>query len=438
MRPPPPGWRHRRGPGLGFEVLGWTLCLAALGWAYAVHQGIGPAPYGVKLTWYEPRGFLRGWSWLSWAFETTPRLLFVLSVPSALLAAGVFIATRAALARSLALASAVAVALFGFYGSYATRVWELFVWRGSAVLALTALALGFALCAPLLARSWLRLGWTLRLATYLPVVFVVVAFLRNATGTDPDLRYAISPWPAVSLYGIEVGGLFIMLGYAGAALATFVVSRGQDGRAIGIGFGAGLLAPPAVLWLCHLGGLLPFRVDARAFLPVLAIAVYALGGTLWLVLRRPDELPQRAIALSVGAALLALPILGGQLLARFDYFRTREHQAREIIDALEQHLEREELYPDELAELVNAGDLAAIPQPAIGFGFLNDADFSYTNFGTSYLLDFSAPRWVQCAYAPPYEDYEDEMHPNSSSVPSEGEGGLDEAWSCPKRPPELW
>jgi hypothetical protein len=435
---PPPGWRNRPGQGLGFELLGWSLCLAALGWAYTVHHGIGPRPYGVELAWFEPRGFLRGWSAVGWAFETTPRLLLVLSIPALLLAAGVFIATRSALARSLALASAVAVLLFGFYGSYAVRVWELFFWRGSAVLALTALALAFALCAPLLARSWLRLGWPLRLATYLPVVFVVVAFLRNATGTDPDLQYAISPWPAVSLYGIEVGGLFLMLAYAGAALATFAVSRGEGGGRVAVGLGAGLLVPPLVLWLCDLGGLLPFRVDASTLLPLLALAACALGGTVWRMLRRPEELPQRALALSVGAALLALPILGGQLLARFDYFRAREHHAREIIDALEQYLEREDLYPDELVELVNAGDLAAIPNPDIGFRFLDDADFSYTSFGTSYLLDFSAPRWVQCAYAPPYEDDEDEKHPSPSSVPDEGEAGLDEAWSCPKRPPELW
>ena len=38
MSPEPPGWRVR----LGFELLGWGFCTAALGWAYTVHQGIGP------------------------------------------------------------------------------------------------------------------------------------------------------------------------------------------------------------------------------------------------------------------------------------------------------------------------------------------------------------------------------------------------------------
>ena len=86
-----------------------------------------------------------------------------------------------------------------------------------------------------------------------------------------------------------------------------------------------------------------------------------------------------------------------------------------------------------------------------------------------------APRWVECAYTPPY-DGEDEGEdenwgvggydgpPGSSyadddpiDVAAAGEGGaesagegsndpdaepegdsLDEAWSCPEKPPELW
>ncbi len=172
----PPG--RRQGP--GFELLGWCLCLASLFWAYTVHQGIGPAPFGLDLAWYEPRGFLRGWSLLGWAFEGTARLLVVLALPSALLSVGVFIASRSALARGLSLAAVVAVLLFGFYGHVAARIWELFFWRGSAVLTLTALALGFAVTAPLLAQSWLQLGWPLRIGSYLPVALAVVAFVRNA------------------------------------------------------------------------------------------------------------------------------------------------------------------------------------------------------------------------------------------------------------------
>ena len=104
---------------------------------------------------------------------------------------------------------------------------------------------------------------------------------------------------------------------------------------------------------------------------------------------------------------------------------------KRILDGLERHYAREQLYPDSLEELVAAGDLDALPSPAIGFRSLGGADFHYQNFGTSYLLDFAAPRWVECAYSPPYAEEEEE-----------DDDGADEAlggsWSCPAEPPELW
>ena len=68
----------------------------------------------------------------------------------------------------------------------------------------------------------------------------------------------------------------------------------------------------------------------------------------------------------------------------------------------------------------------------IGFRFLSGAEFHYQNFGTSYLLDFAAPRWVECAYSPPYADdeYEDDE--------ADEEEPLGGSWSCPAEPPELW
>ena len=425
---------------VGFELLGWALVLAAVAWAYTVHQGMGPSPHGLELRWFEPRRFMLGWSPLAWAFESLPRLLMVLALPSAALTAGVFIASGSSLARGLSLAAGVAVLLFGFYGAAAMRIWQLFFWRGSAVLVVTALALGFALAAPLLARSWLRQGWPLRAVAYLPVAFVVVAFVRNATGTDPSLRYSLSPWPAASLYGIEVGALFVMLVYASAGIACQVIVRAGERRRkmIPLAVGLGLAAPQALLWLCDALGTLPFRVDLGSSIALLVASTVAIAATLLPAVRRPEKLPGRAKGLAVGAALLALPILGGQLWARSDYYWTREHRAREIIDAMERYLDREKIYPDELIQLVEAGDLEELPRPAIGFGFLYDGEFGYRDFGTSYLLEFPAPRWVECAYTPPYEDDEDERHPDPASIPEGGEAGLDEAWSCPDRPPELW
>jgi hypothetical protein len=158
----------------------------------------------------------------------------------------------------------------------------------------------------------------------------------------------------------------------------------------------------------------------------------------------------------------------GELWARFDYSRTRDVYAQRIIDALQKYYARESLYPETLEALVEAGDLAAVPRPAIGFRFLDDSGFTYQAFGTSYLLEFAAPRWVQCAYNPPYTENgdagaeaappdgdasaaapeappaqgDDEPAARQPRVAADGAAGAGEAlagaWSCPQSPPELY
>ena len=130
-----------------------------------------------------------------------------------------------------------------------------------------------------------------------------------------------------------------------------------------------------------------------------------------------------------------MPLLSAEALARWDYHRTREVRARAIIDALDRYAIEEDLYPDELEQLVAAGQLASLPRPAIGFRFLDDRGFRYQSFGTSFILEFVAPRWVECAYTPPFDD-EEELE--TGDAPGAGERHLDESWSCPSSPPELW
>jgi len=122
---------------------------------------------------------------------------------------------------------------------------------------------------------------------------------------------------------------------------------------------------------------------------------------------------------------VAAPVLAGEALAYADYAYTRDVLARRVIEGLE----REQLYPDDLETLLETGDLAAIPTPIQGFGTNDQNRFEYHNFGMSYLLAYTATRWVQCAYTPPlvYED-EEEL----------GEDAGAEAWTCPSRRPELW
>ncbi len=185
-------------------LLGWAAVAAALGYAVFVHYGVGPSNKGMAWHWYTPRTFLLDLELLYPVFESLRRALAGMAIPAAVLAACAIALCRSAVGRALALASLVAVLLFTFYGVRAPFVWNFFHWRASAVLALTAVVVGFALAAPWLAQSWLRLSWPLRLLVYLPVVFAVFAFVRNATGTDESLQFAISPWPGVPVFGIEV------------------------------------------------------------------------------------------------------------------------------------------------------------------------------------------------------------------------------------------
>jgi hypothetical protein len=462
------------GSGRGPAALGWALAAASVLYAFAIHHGIGPGPVGVELRWYEPRGFLLRSAWLAWAFESTPRLIVALTLPVLALSLGVVATTASSVARTISVICVVATPLYLFYGDQATRVWEWFGWRGSAVLALLAVCIGLSLTAPLLAASWLRLGWPARLATYLPFALGAIAFIRNATGTDPSLRFNISPWPVVPVFGLEVAALFVAAWLLGIALGLRGVAewrRGPGGASrMALGVAVGVAVPLLLLAVGSQLSLFPFRVGRGEYVGSALVCAVAIGLAASLGVRGAEGTRLRSLYSGVGAGLVLLPILLGQAWARVDYFVTREHRAREIIDALQTWFDREGTYPDELEELVESRDLGEIPRPAIGFGFLYDGEFGYRSFGTSFLLEFPAPRWVECAYAPPFEDEDGEeedegdleaWEQEAPPAPEEGEAGgvdagaeppapdeaaadaaddasLGEAWSCPSKPPELW
>lgn len=494
-----PDARSRRDAERRFSRLGWALVATLLAYAAWVHHGIGPARAEPDLPWYATRAYLFEWDWFAPALASPARAFAVLGTPAILGAVGVLIVSRSAFARALALSCVAATLLFVFYGVVAPFPWEFFGWRGSAVLVLTAAVVGFSLAAPWLAASWLRLAWPWRIAVLLPFVAFVLGFLRNATGTDPSLPFAISPWPAVAVFGLEVGALFVTIGYLGAAIGVAATAHaaGEHGARAWAEALAGIAAALAVPALLLVAGsslsLLPFRVGAPTLIgTAVAVGVVlaaALGGARWgaaavgaaLVLggaavalsgagtplaaglaaagvlvglggalrwdlrhrERRGELARRARWIAVGAALVGGPLVAGQAWAYYDYWRTREVLAREIIDGLQRYVASEGLYPDDLDALVQAGDLASVPKPAIGFGFLYDGAFRYQSFGSSFMLEFPAPRWVECAYTPPYED-EDEDEPEADDGARAGDAGeaesegLDESWSCPSRPPELW
>lgn len=419
-------------------ALGWLALLLLFAFSACVHHGVGPLRAGGPLPWYAPRAVLFA-NDATAALLDPPALAFAaLGLPALLLAVCIVVATESALAAALAASCVVAILLFVFYGVVAPFPWEFFGWRGSLTICLVALALGFALAAPLLARSWLALRWPARTAAFAPFALAVLAFLRNATGTDASLPFAISPWPAVPVFGLEVGALLIAICLAGAALGlAWIARRGGPARARALLVGAalGVAAALAILAGGSSAGLFPFSVSTRSLVPPALACIAAILVASRIGVRSDAQVAARARVLGVGAALVGVPLLAGQAWAWSDYHRTRDVRAREIIDALHTWVERASLYPDELDELVQAHLLERIPEPAIGFPWLYDGRFRYESYGTSYLLEFPAPRWVQCHYtpAPLAEDLDEDEKAELAA-----EGGLEESWSCPSAPPELW
>jgi len=177
------------------SVVGWFVLATLVAYTYMIHQGIGPDT-GRDEAWYTPSSFLYSAPVISELFETIGEALAWLGVPALLLAIGVFITNRSAFARAIAISCVLATLCFIYYGIEADGVWTFFHWRASAVLTLMTLSIGFAIAAPFLAQSWLRLSWPMRIVSYLPFLAAVLAFMRNATGTDQSLQFAISPWPA--------------------------------------------------------------------------------------------------------------------------------------------------------------------------------------------------------------------------------------------------
>lgn len=463
------------------SVLGWFLLAALVAYTYLIHQGIGPEP-GRQETWYTPTSFLFSAPVVSELFETLWEALAWFGLPALLLGAAIFITNRSAIARAIAISCVLSIFCFVFYGTEADQIWTFFHWRASAVLTLMSFAIGFSIAAPLLAHSWLRLSWPWRVVVYLPFLMVILAFIRNATGTDQSLQFALSPWPAISMFGIGLGAAFtlvLMVGTAIGVAGIAAVLRNSGDASIGWGVAGvilGLAAPACLLWLGDSIGVFPFSVGLWTSIAItgacgIAILLGALlhtGGT--------EGLRRRVIGLAVGAAMIAVPVISGQALARYDYYVTREILARDVTDALAAYLEKEEIYPDELDELVDGGYLTEIPEPSIGFSFLYDGEFRYRSFGTSFILEFPAPGWVECAYTPPYldEDEEDgdddefgvgsydnptgndqyvgayfeEDEVDVAAAAADGDAdaddgdieddSLDEAWSCPTAPPKLW
>ena len=441
-----------------FVVPGLIL-IASIAYAVVLHHGLGPRPELPEsaLRWWSPRGFLMqalvGSSWES-LLDDRAKGMAVFGAPSLLLLIALWATTRSALARAVAVTTTLSIVFFLYYAlgsGNAQVVWNFFHWRWSGTMLAVATVMGCAIASPWLAASWLRLGWPARLAWFLPITALVLVIERNVTGTNAYLPFAISPWPAVQVFGFEAIGTTLAAEFVGVALALLGLYRLRIGmRATGLLLLLAGVALPAGWFALGADGLLPFRVTegrliGAAVVCAVFLAIAAIG-----VRFDPARLRRRAIHTAAAGALLGIPLFVGEAWARWDYTRTRDVHAQRIIDALNGYYAAQTTYPESLEQLVEAKLLDAIPQPEIGFALPGEevAAFTYQGFGTSYLLEFSAPRWVQCAYNPPYldetgEDAGDDpaldVAQGGDEASSEGEDDLGGgAWSCPSKPPELW
>ena len=144
--------------------------------------------------------------------------------------------------------------------------------------------------------------------------------------------------------------------------------------------------------------------------------------------------PKRAQAISDAGVSIAYVSLDGIDAKTVDHSRGREGSFDKAMSAIDLF----DALPGPrvvIAAILHAGNAAEMPRL---LQFVKDRGLQlvvqplYQNFGDSYLLEFSAPRWIQCAYNPPWR-----LEPGEEIEPGD-EDALSGSWSCPQKPPELW
>jgi hypothetical protein len=384
--------------------VGGILLGGLVAYTVFVFYGFGPYPTDSPIPWWQPRGFLVDSVLLAPFGESPAGPIAAYTLPALLLAAGVWFASRSAVLRGVAVTCVLCSGLFLFYGLRfpGPMIWNFFGWRGSAVMICMAGVIAGALVSPWLAAAWLRRGWAVRTALYLPIALLVVAMATSATGTNPELRFNISPWPVVTVFGFGLLAPLIAGLLACVALGLAAWRVRSSGVALSVvGLVAAAVLPMAWIALRLPGGLWILGAALTASVLALALSARAVGNL---------TMGARSLAgyAATGAILVAIPLFAGRAWADLNYRATRQGSAQQIIDALAAYYEREGLYPEDLEELIEFGELEEIPRPRIGLPGLGDPEFSYQNLGSDYLLEFASPGWTQCHYSPPWDEELDE------------------------------
>lgn len=416
----------------------YVLFFLALAVLYYELLGAGPTPSerAAELPWWKPFGWARTLEWEvleplreigadtvqarhEGRFE--PRSLIPLglfSVPVVLLTAAGFALFRSAFVRAGLLALGLTLCAFAYYGWLDLETWQDYSWRWPAVLLSTAVYVGLFALAPAIVGDLSRRSRAVQVGALLAFAVPIHLLSIEVTGTNPTLQWNLSPWPTLTLYGYLLIGLVIGAIEIAAGLGLVLPARIAGARGVALGALAAAVAA-AILHRIPFAEATPGKLALLA-LPA-ALVVGIAGG-------RGD--PGRAARCFLLAGLVVVAsIKAGQWHAEWFLARARNEIAPQVIDALERYYARHEAYPSELVELVPE-QLPAIRQPRIGWLNAEEEVFTYTDLGNSFLLEFSGPIWVQCAYSPPYEGELDD-----EDVESDVREG---AWSCQSRPPRLW
>ena len=436
----------------------YILTLAAMLVGYYEFLGPGPTPSELveDLEWWRPYGFAHTWKLFGalerLADEGGPGALVPLGLfwlpPFALLIRG-FKLYRSAVLRSLSVTCFFVLVTLVYYGYMADRVWRFFEWRSPAV----AATLGGITAASLFAPSLLQAAlartrvWTgFSLAGALAVVFLLTT---EITGTDSSMRFNISPWPVVTLFGLLLIGSGLAAFHCAAGLGTWLAARLGGARGLAIGtVAAGVLSAaltPAIFRAPGIGTLLTLAGIGAIY----ALVRARIGP------RSRDEAARAGLVALAAGVFAFLTISGSNRVAIAYQTTARNETALQVLVALERFREDRGAYPERLRHLV-PDFLEEVPRPRIGLILNDDDEFNYTNLGDSYLLEFSSVQWVQCGYSPPYdfakysdedldEDLEEDEEEGLEDQPEDPElkalladHGLEGAWNCQDAPPKLW
>lgn len=415
--------------------LGWLTVLLNLAWTTYGYYGFAPPPDGMPTDWWHGRTFILDWELMGGYVDAPLTGALIWTIPAAAICLGTFATTRSAIARTLSLTCAVTSFLYAATGYAVGPAWMLFSWRLTAVIELFALALASTLTSALLVKRWLQLGWTLRLALYLPVFFALMAAVRGATGTNESLSFGVTPWPIFTTFGLD-NAIFVVCGLLFAtALGVLSMSREGMDTVKRVGLILALVLPG--FWTS-----LRFPGLSLSTLFGLVLVAVVMVASASLVRTREAEggLAGRGFHIALGAALVFVPILSGSAMARGDFAVNRYVRSPIVIEALQAHIKAEEFYPEKLEDLVEAGYLDEAPRPRIGFGFLeplglaDPAAYRYNEYGSSFVLEFDSSLWVQCQYSGNYyfDDEEEEEFEEDEDWEEE-----EPDWACLDRAPAL-